>query len=618
MSFLSPIFLAGAAAAAVPILLHLLRRRVEHRVRFAAVALLKDAPVEQSVRRRLRQWLLLALRVAALVLLALAFARPFFRAASASVGRLTVVAVDTSLSMSAPAQLARARELAREAVRAAEGDVALVTFAAGATVVVPPTSSRSIATSAVDATKSGFASTNYRAALGAASDLFRGRSGKLVVITDLQANGWDGGARAGLPPGVRVEVRDVPAPLENLAVADIRGDRDRVVATVTNASAQPKDARVTLSVDGKPSGRAVVQVAGHGSAEVTFAGIASGGVAEAVVDDPGGIPGDDSRFAFLGGASVPVLVVTTTGNLDTDAWYVRHALAAAASAQKPSLLSGVSAAQFGTWTDDRLAPFAAVVVLSSRGLERRGRERLAAYVAAGGGLLIATGPDVDGQVVSDALGTGSPLEIESGGAEPLALAPVDIRHPIFRAFGGDVASLSLVRFRNTARVRGSNCQTIARFTSGDPAVLDCAVATGRAVIVASDLNNQWNDFPTRSSFVPFLDQTVRFLSTNRTRGAEYFVEDVPPGVPPVPGAVTVTSASGPRRAIVNVNPKESDLDRMSAAEFQSFVERLEESTASETRVALTEQEDRQHVWQYLVAAAVAALFVEGVVAARTA
>ena len=91
MSFLSPLFLAGAAAAVVPIVLHLLRRRTEHRVRFAAVALLKDAPVEQSMQRRLRQWLLLALRVTALVLLALAFARPFFRAALASRGRLTVV-----------------------------------------------------------------------------------------------------------------------------------------------------------------------------------------------------------------------------------------------------------------------------------------------------------------------------------------------------------------------------------------------------------------------------------------------------------------------------------------------------------------------------------------------
>ena len=65
-------------------------------------------------RRRLRELLLLALRVAALLLLALAFARPFLRptAASAASG-VTIVALDTSLSMSAPGPV-RAGAPARE------------------------------------------------------------------------------------------------------------------------------------------------------------------------------------------------------------------------------------------------------------------------------------------------------------------------------------------------------------------------------------------------------------------------------------------------------------------------------------------------------------------------
>ena len=77
MAFLAPLFLAGALAAAVPIVLHLLKREPEARVKFAAVKLLRRAPVEHADRRHLRELLLLALRVAALLLLALAFARPF-------------------------------------------------------------------------------------------------------------------------------------------------------------------------------------------------------------------------------------------------------------------------------------------------------------------------------------------------------------------------------------------------------------------------------------------------------------------------------------------------------------------------------------------------------------
>ena len=77
MSFLYPAFLVGALAMAVPIVLHLLRRDVAPDVPFSAVRLLQKSPVEQSRRRQLKDLLLLAARVAALLLLALAFARPY-------------------------------------------------------------------------------------------------------------------------------------------------------------------------------------------------------------------------------------------------------------------------------------------------------------------------------------------------------------------------------------------------------------------------------------------------------------------------------------------------------------------------------------------------------------
>ena len=124
IAFLSPLFLVGAAAAVIPIVLHLLERRPEQRVRFAAVAFLKAAPVEHTSRRRLREWLLLMLRVAALVLLALAFARPFFRSVGASAAGTTVVALDTSYSLSAPGRFERAKQLAKDAIaRAPAGDL---------------------------------------------------------------------------------------------------------------------------------------------------------------------------------------------------------------------------------------------------------------------------------------------------------------------------------------------------------------------------------------------------------------------------------------------------------------------------------------------------------------
>jgi glutamine synthetase len=49
VSFLSPLFLVGAIAAVVPVLLHLLKRHTEQRVRFAAVALLKESELARAV-----------------------------------------------------------------------------------------------------------------------------------------------------------------------------------------------------------------------------------------------------------------------------------------------------------------------------------------------------------------------------------------------------------------------------------------------------------------------------------------------------------------------------------------------------------------------------------------
>jgi len=625
VSFLFPLFLAAAAAAAVPVVLHLLERHTEQRVRFAAVAFLAGAPVEHAARRRLRELLLLALRVGALVLLALAFARPFVRAASPRSARLTVVAIDASLSMSAPASAARARELAADAIRSAPAgdDVAVVAFADRADVIVRPTPDRGAAVSAVQAVTPGFGSTKYAAGLAAAGALFAGQSGAIVVVTDLQARGWDEGERAAVPEAARVDVRDVGAPPDNLAVASLRADGDRVVASIRNSAGRARDVRVRLTIDGQAAGETTVTVAAHGASGAVFANARPVGVAVATVDDAGGIPGDDSRYALMGGsADARSLVVTTSGNLDRDAWYVRHVIAG----------RGLAAADLGGWTDEALGRYGSVLLLSTRGIERRGREKLAAYANAGGGLLIAAGPDVDGEVVADVLGAGTPLAMAAGDPERVALqrseaapqdvltlAPADVRHPIFRAFGAEVASLGLVRFRRVAHVSGPSCRTIARFTSGDAAVLDCAAGNGRAIVVASDLNGRWNDFPVRASFVPFLDQAARYLADAASRGSEYLVGEVPTGLAGVPGVTTTLTASGgSRRVVVNVDPDESAIDRLSPADFQASITRVKNSAARDVRAGAAGDENRQHLWQYLLAAMILALAAEGVVARRMA
>jgi hypothetical protein len=646
LTFLSPLFLVGATAAAVPIVLHLLKREPEPRVKFAAVKLLKHAPVEDTERHRLRELLLLALRVAALVLLAVAFARPFIASGQAVTrGGVTIVALDTSHSMAAPGRFGRARQLAKGAVaRVPSGDrVGVVLFSDDAAIAVKPSGDRVLAASAIDQAAPGFGATRYRAALSAAAQALSEAGspvkGKIVIVTDLQENGWDDGDRVALPEGTRVEIADVGPMPANLAVTAVRAsdDRDRQIigASVHNTGPRARDVRARLTIDGRPAGEAAATIGPNQSADLTFPAARRGTSAAVSVEDPEGLPADNTRYAVLSGPNGPgVLVVGGSGDLTRDAFYVQQALGAGGPGDRYYDVKALSGAQLSAEqpgqsasVDDRLSSLAAVLLVSTRGLERRGRDALGRYVRAGGGLLIAAGPEVDGTVTADILGADSAIKIVNVDSrqEARTLAPADLRHPIFRPFAGASATLGLVRFRTAARIDGAGCQTLARFTTGENALLECAAGDGRALVLASDLDNRWNDFPLHASFVPFLHEAVRYSSGARTRASEYLVGEAPPGVPRQPGIHTLREMSGARRVAVNVDPKESDPGRLTVDEFLGAVTLLKDTQGSAARVASpeergkrAEQEDAQHLWQLGLALMIMTLVLEGVIASRTA
>src|SRR4249920_3729888 len=79
MSFLTPFFLVGLSALAIPVLIHLIQRERKRVVEFPSLMFLRKIPYQSVRRRRIRDWLLLAMRLAALALIVLAFARPFFK-----------------------------------------------------------------------------------------------------------------------------------------------------------------------------------------------------------------------------------------------------------------------------------------------------------------------------------------------------------------------------------------------------------------------------------------------------------------------------------------------------------------------------------------------------------
>ncbi len=628
MAFLSPLFLVGTLAAAVPIVLHLLKRQPDVSVKFSAVDLLASAPVETSERRRLRELLLLALRVAALVLLALAFARPFFATplAAGSSG-VTIVALDTSLSMSAPGQFDRARARAREVIgeAASRGPLGVVLFDTAARTVAPVSADHGPALAAVAAAAPGFGASRYRVALGAANDLLRGRAGRIVVVTDLQATGWDPGDRISLPSAVKVEVADIGAMPPNLAVTAFRMEGGQLTAAVKN-SGTASEAKLTLKTNATPDdGTTAVTSAettvalSAGQAATVALPLPKARWASLTVDDARGVQGDNTRYVILDTASRPsVLVVTASGDNSREAFYIEQALVAVGGDGSAFDAEGVSGAALQSWTQARLDGHMAVVVVSTRGLEHHGRELLKTYLQSGGGLLLTAGGDIDSDAVSEILGGLASTAVAGDGTAAAArtLAPIDSRHPVLRMFSG-MSSLSLVRFQRVSSIRAPRCQTLAQFSSGEPALVDCSFGEGRALIFASDLGKAWNDFPVHATFVPFMHEALQYLVRTR-ESSDYAIGAVPNGVRPAPGIATLADSRGrpPRPISVNVDPSEADAGRLSVEEFQSAVLHDGGEAVSAERLEAREQEEQQHLWRYALILMAAALAAESLVAAR--
>ena len=592
LSFLSPLFLIGALAAALPILLHLFHRKTEVVIDFPAVRMLKNAPVQQHRRRRLRELLLLALRVAALLLLALSFARPYFAGAAApNSAPLTVIAVDTSMSMTAPGQMDRAREAAARALGAAPSShaVALLSFGDAASVVVEPTTDRTAVSNAIAQLNAGSTGTRFRTALSRASEIIGTRDGRVVVVTDLQQSGWESNDDGGLPDGVGIEVIAVPPPAGNLAITSAdRRDR-RVVASIQNYGNAEVRAPVRLIAAGKEIARVDVAMAARGAADAELNGsLPPEGDAEIRIDDASGYQPDNVRSIRLdANPAVPIAVVVADPTGSTGGLYVERALKVAGNGREFSVdvRDGRDVPQ---WTAEERARFAAMFVLGTRTLDRSGRDVIRNYLEGGGHVLLAAGPDVDPGTLRDVLGLTLAFEDVSERAAGVTMIASDGRHPIFRPFLNPSGALGDVQVEQHRRLKEDDGRTVlARFTGGDPALTEQPVGEGRLMVFTSDLDNEWSRFPLNPAFVPFAVETARYL-TRSTRAP----------------------------ASTAVDLRESNPAAMTVEEFTNAIERTTRAGLQEADNTARDIEDRQRWWQIGLVVMLVALAGEALVGRR--
>jgi hypothetical protein len=614
MSFLTPLYLLGGLLVGLPIVLHLLRRDVAPPLPFTAVSLLRKSAVERSRRHRLRDLILLAARVAALVLLAASFARPYVAGASPT-ARTTVVAVDRSYSMSAPGRRDRARALAREAIDAvARGDrVAVVAFDDRADVVAPPGTAAD-ARAAVDAIEPGYGATRYGAAFDRAAELLANEEhGRLVIVSDLQRTGFDA-TGASLPEGIDLSVRDAGARISNLSVsaAGIDGTRRLATATIRNSGDEARVTDVRMVLDDRAPIARRVSVPANDAIDVAFEAAGDPRRVKMSVDDSSGYAADNDRFGVYEARGLPKVLILTGGPASTAGFYLSRALVADAGEGPDFEVRALGGAAFAGLSQNEVRDQSVIALLSTHGLDRRAGDILREYLAAGGGIFVAASADVDPTVLSTLL-QWQPSLTPKDVRRPRVLAATDLRHPVFRPFDAVAANFGQVLFERAWSIDATAAWRIAaQFTDGSPALVERVQSGGRLMLFTSDVDRRWNDLPLHPTFVPFTQEIARYLGARPAAVSNMLVADVPAGSPAVPGFAAI----GIRTVAVNVDPREASADRVTPIEFQKLVTRTSAGTQARVERRARETEGQQNYWRYGLMLLMATLVVEAFVGSR--
>ena len=543
MAFLAPLFFIALATFAIPVLIHLTQRERKQIVEFPSLMFLQRIPYQSVRRRRIRDWPLLVMRLAAIALIVLAFARPFLKqptvALASSVGpREVVVLLDHSYSMAYGDRWDRARAAARRTVQAlSQTDHAtLILFGTGAELQVRATTDLSRVLAAIDAAKLSAEATRYAPGLKLAQRVLTEShmpNREVVMVSDFQRNGWVRDDTLRLPQGTifnPISISD-PQPA-NVVVSSVLAQRSMfsgqeritVAAGIVNRGPAPvANLRVDLDVDGRTLETRTITVQPTAPASVSFQPFTlarpfTRGTVK-IADDK---LKQDNAFHFVVSPAqrLPVLILEPPRAPREASLYLQRALAIGTA---PAFQVDLKQADNVLSADlDRHR----VVILNDTAALSSG-DALKHFVAQGGGLLVELGEHAVWGTDSNDILPGVPGNVIDRAGRGGSLAELDHSHHALELFktprSGDLSAARFFRYRavamkaEPAAAKNSGQppseRVIARFDDGTVAMAERKIGSGNIVLWSSTLDNYWNDLALKTVYLPFIHQIVKHLAT---------------------------------------------------------------------------------------------------------
>jgi hypothetical protein len=531
MGLLAPWFLAALAGLALPLYLHLLKRQTTTPKPVSSLMFFESRTQASTRHRRLRYFLLLSLRLLLLLLLILAFANPFVNRITATLAsdRLVLLVIDNSFSMRAGTRLEDAKAAAMR-VLADKGSARAQVAAFGSQLrlmMTQPTVDQSALRAAVQAIEPGDGHGNFgelARAVRALAESVRTPI-ELHVFSDMQrgdlASPFSDMAMPGnvtlvahavvtkAQPNWTVESVDAPGQVWGKDAKPVH-----VQAVIAGYGTPAAQRTVSLVVNGKTTATKSVAVPANGRSTVEFPALEvpyGFSRCEVKIDSADGFPADDlRRFAVARTDPQKALLIHNYGE-SRSTLYVGAALAAAA--QSAFILESINVNEAA---DRKPSNYAFIVLSDVNSVPSLLENSLTLYVRSGGSLFIAAGTSAGARSQIPIFGARI-VETRDYSRVPdryMAVGSSDSSYPAVAKAEGWAG----VKFFYALNVDPGDGRVIVRLGDQTPLLLEKRIGEGRVVLLTSGLDNLTNDFPLHPAFVPFIEQTARYLAGSERQG----------------------------------------------------------------------------------------------------
>ncbi len=600
IDFANPWMLTGLVAAFVPLLVHLLTRQRAPSVPFTALAFLMSRNVHRARALRVREWLLVAVRMAAIALVALALAKPLVPTLGADATVIAgggpislVLLVDDSMSMMSrdaegQTRFARAQRRAwRLLERLPQGSEAALVLTGKPARVLEYRLTDDLHSVARDleAAKHHPRADDAQRAIGLATQLMRSANHpdrRIVLIGDLQAAGWrdvtlpfdSAGSAAAAEPPVRFEAQRIGEPVRaNTAIVDARAEpapdqgahQVRIDVEISHQGDEPFRGHATVRV-GERELKSWIEIAPGARLKRSWLVSGMSEFAEVRLPDDD-LPADNSRLIRLeGGAAVRVALIDGAPRplpREDEVFFASRALElgverAGELAVDTLHVSGLQAAD--------LSSYDVVVLANVSDLSASLRDGLMGLVERGKGVLITMGDNLPADA-NETFGALLPARVAGVRAASNALhAGEAIRAEAAEAGGRPESSIRALRlalagptskgllaakvWRHVLVEPSADVDraTVLRLASGAPVLLAWTSGRGMIALWTTSLDRDWTDLPLQPAFLPMLRRLVLTLGATAAG---------PRRLPLLPGEIASVPRH-PQAESIEVRPTDRD------------------------------------------------------------